>query len=951
MPDELKGLLREALTSLRDSDEKRSQYPIVTEFLEWSRQQLEAEPGEVAAKELLSTQQKHTLSEISDLVLFALESVAKSAQSALSFRSGERTLTVTGGGEQALRNLESITAQSRSDLERLSREPFVARIVTQWQDKQARSQEIFYISRASGGRGLPDGQLASYFSPIGRLAEFEAGEFTTVVFPNGERDVRLVERTLLHPTRGEDGWDARDVTFEFAGWRTALGSLRRFVSDLKALGEAFDNQDLLGSLLREDAELELFRQAARRKVIDKIALRDQPILDQYQGAIFRMPLDRQLFLFGPPGSGKTTTLIRRLAQKRTSDALTDDERSLLKGDTGDAFFRQDSWAMFSPTELLKLYLRDAFNREGVPAAETTNLRTWERERLDLGRNVLNILRATDSGIFQLDHEMNSLTETSSKSISRLYDEFATHVDSVVTTECNDAIELLEHSEEEGLRGAIGRLRRSMGVTGKISTRDLSALLDIASDLLPEIKRVEEQIDDGVKRIVNRLLAVHREVLDQVVELLQNIEPSEAAQDEEESEDDSQTPIAKLVTKPEAAKLIVSAVRSAARAASEKRTRVGGIRGRILSLLRDRLPPTEELATVGALIVTLARLRTVTRSPRRLVLGVPRIYARFRQQVAKEGRLFRPEMSNQSSAIAPDEVNVIILAMLRNARRLLTYGNSQRLLNSTNHEWLESIKSRYLMQVFVDEATDFSAVQLGCMLELAHPRLKSWFACGDLQQRITVNGLEDLSELEWLKRGSNARIDLEEVTIGYRQTPRLRELTASLFALENSREVALEAPRGFEESDVWPIIGEHLSGPSLCAWLAERIVEVEQSVGRLPSIALFVDGDESIDPLVRELSPFLARHNIRVVGCKEGRIVGDALEVRVFDVRHIKGLEFEAVFLVAIDRLANKLPELFHRFIYVGATRAATYLALTSEGSLPHYLEKVRPCFQTEGWAE
>jgi hypothetical protein len=105
-----------------------------------------------------------------------------------------------------------------------------------------------------------------------------------------------------------------------------------------------------------------------------------------------------------------------LAQKRTSDALTDDERSLLRGDIDDAFFRQDSWAMFSPTELLKLYLRDAFNREGVPAAETTNLRTWERERLDLGRNVLNILRATDSGTFQLDQEVNSLTESSSKSI-------------------------------------------------------------------------------------------------------------------------------------------------------------------------------------------------------------------------------------------------------------------------------------------------------------------------------------------------------------------------------------------------------------------------------------------------------------------------------------------------------------------------------------------------------
>jgi DNA helicase IV len=334
-----------------------------------------------------------------------------------------------------------------------------------------------------------------------------------------------------------------------------------------------------------------------------------------------------------------------------------------------------------------------------------------------------------------------------------------------------------------------------------------------------------------------------------------------------------------------------------------------------------------------------------------VLGVPRIYARFRPQAAKEGRLFRPEMSTQSSAIASDEVDVLILVMLRNARKLLTYNNSQKLLNSTNHEWLESIKSRYLMQVFVDEATDFSAVQLSCMLELAHPSLRSWFACGDLQQRITANGLEDVSELQWLRSGSNAPIDIEEVAIGYRQTHRLREFTAGLFALENGREVALEAPRGFEAIDVRPIIGEHLSGPSLCAWLANRIVEVEQSVGHLPSVALFVDSDESIDPLVRELSPLLARHNIRVVGCKEGRIVGDALEVRVFDVQHIKGLEFEAVFLLAIDRLASKLPDLFHRFIYVGATRAATYLALTSEGPSPDYLEKIRPCFQTGGWRE
>ncbi len=97
---------------------------------------------------------------------------------------------------------------------------------------------------------------------------------------------------------------------------------------------------------------------------------------------------------------------------------------------------------------------------------------------------------------------------------------------------------------------------------------------------------------------------------------------------------------------------------------------------------------------------------------------------------------------------------------------------------------------------------------------------------------------------------------------------------------------------------------------------------------------YVAGDTQVDPLVDGLGPLLADRNIRVVGCKDGRVVGDALEVRVFDVRHIKGLEFEAVFFVGIDRLAERLPDLFDRFFYVGVSRAATYLGVTCEGHLP-----------------
>ena len=67
-------------------------------------------------------------------------------------------------------------------------------------------------------------------------------------------------------------------------------------------------------------------------------------------------------------------------------------------------------------------------------------------------------------------------------------------------------------------------------------------------------------------------------------------------------------------------------------------------------------------------------------------------------------------------------------------------------------------------------------------------------------------------------------------------------------------------------------------------------------------------------------------------------------VRVFNVRHIKGLEFEAVFFVGIGRLAEIHPDLFDKYLYVGATRAATYLGLTCERDLPPGMDGFEEAF-------
>jgi hypothetical protein len=56
--------------------------------------------------------------------------------------------------------------------------------------------------------------------------------------------------------------------------------------------------------------------------------------------------------------------------------------------------------------------------------------------------------------------------------------------------------------------------------------------------------------------------------------------------------------------------------------------------------------------------------------------------------------------------------------------------------------------------------------------------------------------------------------------------------------------------------------------------------------------------------------------------------------------------------VGIDGLAERIPDLFQSFLYVGMTRAATYLGVTCGEALPEPLEPLRPYFGTEdNWVE
>ena len=78
------------------------------------------------------------------------------------------------------------------------------------------------------------------------------------------------------------------------------------------------------------------------------------------------------------------------------------------------------------------------------------------------------------------------------------------------------------------------------------------------------------------------------------------------------------------------------------------------------------------------------------------------------------------------------------------------------------------------QILVDEATDFSPIQLACMGALGDPAARS-SACGDFNQRITDWGTRSNEELKWVLPD----LEVRSVNITYRHSRQLNELARAI----------------------------------------------------------------------------------------------------------------------------------------------------------------------------
>lgn len=800
---------------------------------------------------------------IAKTVLFALEEVERSCLHQERQRQPPSVERPIRDDSQAAQ-ISSQTAISRiqsSGLIQLAKEPFVAYVRVN--HNGAEKVYLFCRNYNPGGIELGDLLLASRNAEIGKATAIDVGKSFTFKVKQRTHEVEVIERHTFRPVKKRENWDAIDNEFFFDIGEFSVPSLVAWM----AQHEKEDLRQLEQDELRQLQEQGRIREGRRRQVIQTMQLRDQPILDSVQDEVFRLPINSGFVLTGGPGTGKTTVLIRRISLKTKPEFLTDEEKVTageigLGGDRINALLQgPKGWVLFTPSDLLKVYLKEALNREDVPAADE-RIQTWDTYQRSLARHECYglLMVGRRRGPFRYTEE-RLLTAKTNEELLAFGENFRSFLKA-------DTVASLEASVA-ATRGGSGDLRFANALSSAfkaiagVDTADFEAelirvLRQLAtqreectterSALLSELEEIAETVltGPGVVASVNEIVDEAEVVASAQGGARSSLEEEDDEDEDDPHEDDEQITsddLAEVASDRGASVLrakrhLASAIRAHARSlATGPRPRP--LQQRIIRRVEAHIPRDVGLLQLGERVVELGHVQRWTRGVDFLLSHVPQAYKRYRRALMREdpaGQLEgRKEDLIRRGGICSDEIDLLLYTITRFGRIALSMG-PRALQTNTGSRLLERMKEHLYGQIVIDEATDFSSYQIGCMYALTHPGLGALSMAGDLMQRVAPRGLQTWDQLE----GIVPEWDVRELKTTYRQSSRLLGIARDLSRSATGEQPALESAYRSKEDMPAPLLLQHEGDLERHGdWIVERILEIYAVDNSLPSIAVCV----------------------------------------------------------------------------------------------------------------
>ncbi|MDR1607599.1 MAG: ATP-binding domain-containing protein [Deltaproteobacteria bacterium] len=827
--------------------------------------------------------------------------------------------------------------------------PIVARIGAK---DEANRTRVYYVCPCDPPPGCRRAMLVNLFSPFGRILATRPGDI--FVTPEGER-LAITEKTTLTLEDYGAQKDVFDALFERQSlYKIHLKSLRDVLARLSEpryshkRDENHSSSDDTSLILEGEAdeieveyeeEGEILSSAPVIRWADKgLKLMDPPLLDPKQDKICREPLGSRILIAGPAGVGKTMTMIRALDFKITRECLAGEEEAIVDQLEEAGYLPHAiSWRLFTPTTTLARYAKSSFLKRLIPGYDE-NIVSWAEYRKYLARELFGILQTPQGGKLILSSNLNYLTNQAKLHTDRWFDDFNQfHWQSFVGR-------LKEHAER--LAGSPDHNLSSLGARSRedLEQTQTGALARLYLALAPRVPTIS-----GYDGILSKSVL---ELTNQVIQGLTEQDPNFLLDMADFYETLPKSPVRGAAKEPEpdseeayhaAYNFLAKIIREKSRAvALGQDYTVDARRTKFWEFLSGRIDETS-LAPLGQNCLLLSSLR-------KLNCSTPGFSGSYFESLVESYLNYRHLGGEWYGKAGIDnlyvnelELDVILLAFLEASSALLwqDYLKPGRFpLGSI----LLAHKGESRNQILVDEAVDFSPVELKCMMNLTVPSSGSFSVTADLNQRFTPWGVKSIADFEWAAPGlvenpltANYRVSspLDALAQAVASKSAIRHTETTQYAsLGTYKPVMLPQAETFDEQ---------------VAWVASRIQEIKRLIGRVPAIAVVMNSETSLGALADSLSKALEDLPPAAV-YRESEFPEVDSPIRVFNLKHIKGLEFEAVFLLELDKLALSCPDLYKKFLYAAITRAATFFGVTCQEAWPTNLAHLTPLFG-ENWAE
>jgi superfamily I DNA/RNA helicase len=751
---------------------------------------------------------------------------------------------------------------------------------------------------------------------------------------------------------------------QFRSAKDTLGGLVQVVEEETEQLEFEINEDIIPAEEFEEAirlkENEYLSRvnSMSRYILESTQLRMKHILDEIQDYTRRRKiLNGTIILDGGPGTGKTSTLIQRikfLIDDTISQYSEEGGRILteLKGPQG--------WIFFSPSPLLAGFLKHAMVEEGLLANNNTTkvwsnylrnelLRNYsivgERNRFLLSTDDSNTIIPNNSDIIKeiLKILENSLIE----SIVKEFKGILQITDKILLPNNDDLTQKKRINLIKDIRKAC------FEITGPNSIESIYSKCEILKNKnSTDFSIWQKEITNKFNQKCNIILYRIRQNNDQY-EIIRSQLPNAGYQDINTGYD-----LDDEVTIPDNALGEDSKI---------KRFIHRGISHYIQKNFLNKYEIPETFTCNNILLNYFNELFDINFSKEWMILKsltnavsggenkvfskLIKIYREFRgnyEKILDENGFFKQkENANQyfnnkinSNRLNYDEMNLIILFINTLISKLqLRSLNIHQSKNQFVTAYLEN--QRYI--IAIDEASDFSLLELLCMRSLGHPKYESVSISGDIMQRMTLNGVNNWDEYQ--KYVPNTEVF--RLNISYRQSPTLTRLAKRLYEIVTGNIADFRTSRKAVPEEPLPVY-EHISNSEeKVSWISNRILEIYETYnGNIPSIAIFTPNVESANKLANELreNGRLSEMGINIRTINADNTNQEKGTIGVYDIRLIKGMEFEAVFFIDIDLIGEADESLLLRYIYVGVSRSAYYLFITYSEHRTKLIDKLKELY-------